>query len=796
MTARPGQGRRRALFTASAALLAALCLLQALALWSAPPAWFPAAIALTLAPGQTAVLGRDELAAPQADRGHLAIRRDADGNWWLRNLSPGKHLLLQNGAHEQDIGSVALAPAQTFRLSGERFDVTRADNDSLAFTQAGHHWRYDGAQLVRDGQVQAPCPGSKLGVRALALWNRIAPRSLQQSHALVFGGNLYCGSRLGLAGVPAGAATLTRHEDQWRLAAGADPSYPLMLATGAADSDVRHREVALAGVQALIVGHTRLALQPEGQRLTLVPSRRISYFSAPAPSTVAGLNWSWQRRAVWLSGADTPLAMALVVLVVLLIASLAWPRRPGWCAAAAVAAAAAAVLLIGCGSAAVLLQRAGHPPSAALSLLLSGAALLTWLLLPGRLTLATAAALTLLALGLLVQLELGLGGMESSWLSYYQKSAAVLALGTGLGALWRLWSRPGRPVVRQLLAEWLLAGFAVFALAALLAEVLWGDETGVFDLQPVELGKMALTVLTAHCLALRLAWQRPCPGGRTQPARWLQLIGPALLFMTLMGMALVQVDDFSPLILMLVWSCIMLLAYALAVRHTALLLAVLALVLAAVGAIVALRLAGSGDPATWPLGGSFYADRFMVWLDPVRHPHTGQQLLQGARAIGAGGWWGSDGRLGLATLGQPAGAVLRIPAVQDDFAPAFFLNRHGLAAALLLWALQATFLVGLGKTILATYAAAGAARDFRHAWLARFRYFALCGGAAFVLGHLLLSWGTNLAIFPIMGQPMSFLSAGGSHLLFFLCPLLAMGAISALSLEENVSCRSMSSTRS
>jgi cell division protein FtsW len=29
-----------------------------------------------------------------------------------------------------------------------------------------------------------------------------------------------------------------------------------------------------------------------------------------------------------------------------------------------------------------------------------------------------------------------------------------------------------------------------------------------------------------------------------------------------------------------------------------------------------------------------------------------------------------------------------------------------------------------------------------------------------------------------MGQPMSFLSAGGSHLLFFICPLLAVGVAS------------------
>jgi cell division protein FtsW len=63
--------------------------------------------------------------------------------------------------------------------------------------------------------------------------------------------------------------------------------------------------------------------------------------------------------------------------------------------------------------------------------------------------------------------------------------------------------------------------------------------------------------------------------------------------------------------------------------------------------------------------------------------------------------------------------------------------------------------------------------------VARFQCFALCGGAAFLFGHLLLSWGTNLAIFPVMGQPMSFLSAGGSHLLFFLCPLLTVSMAAA-----------------
>jgi cell division protein FtsW len=398
--------------------------------------------------------------------------------------------------------------------------------------------------------------------------------------------------------------------------------------------------------------------------------------------------------------------------------------------------------------------------------------------------LLTAAGVVLLAAGLLAQLELGLGAQESSWLRYYQKSAAMLAIGAGLGGLLRLWSqqqaaRGAR--LQQRTIEWILALFAAVALAALAAQVLWGDETGIFDLQPVELAKLALTALTAHCLALRFGWHSASGPQRLAEhgARWLQLIAPALLFLALLGLSLVQVDDFSPLILLLVWSTIMAFAYAVAARNHVLASMLAVMTLMAVAAVVYLRLVGTDDLIRW----GFYADRFLVWLNPAEHPHTGQQLLQGARAISDGGWLGADHWLGLRSLGQSAGAAVQIPAVQDDFAASFFLNRHGLVGGLLLWLAQAAFLTGIAITAMRAYKAGAVARNFRQAWSGRFRYFALCGGGAFVLGHFLLSWGTNLAIFPIMGQPMSFLSAGGSHLLFFLCPLLAFSAISAQSLE-------------
>ncbi|SFM74061.1 Cell cycle protein [Rugamonas rubra] len=838
--------RRHAAIAATVALLLLLCALQGLALWRAPPAWHPAAVTVRLAPGESITLGQRELAAPQADKAHLTLRRDPRDGWMLRNLSAAKQVVLQGEAGEQRMGSVALRGGQRFQVGHHRFDVLSASADEVAFSRDGVQWRYDGAVLYRDGHALPACADAHLAARALALWNRWLPRPLSIARALAFGGNVHCDNRLGLAGVTSGAALLARAgadgplRGQLQLSAGSPDGErgAVLLLDGARQTDLRQQELPLAGVHAIIAGHSRLLLSQQEEQLNLQPTRRVTLFNVAELKLPAQVDWQWRPRALWHNPASSALWAGLALCLALLAATALlaargvstsklapsvrlapstaqgrtgaddaipparqasgqgqihagpWRTRLTWFGT---------IVLLLCGLAALLLQRAGSTPSAACSLLLASGALLWWLALPGRLTLASAAAVILLAAGLLSQLDLGLGANEVSWLRYYQKSCALLAIGAGLGGLWRLWAAQRGALLPQRATEWALAVFAAVALAGLAAEVLWGDETGVFDLQPVELAKLALTCLTAHCLALRLGWQSGPRRLAEHGARWLRLIAPALLFLALLGLALVQVDDYSPLILLLLWSAAMMLAYGLASGNRLLVALPLLAALLAAAAIAWLRLASidvdADSAGQWPQNGGFYADRFQVWLAPARHPHTGQQLLLGARAIAEGGWWGGDGLLGLRSLGQGAGAALRIPAVQDDFAPAFFLNRHGLLGALLLWTAQAALLAGLLWTAARSHAAGAAPRGFRQAWAGRFRYFTLCGGAALLFGHLLLSWGTNLAIFPIMGQPMSFLSAGGSHLLFFLLPLLSFAAISAQSLEENEPCRSMSNTK-
>jgi cell division protein FtsW len=776
--------RRISAFVLAASLLALLCALQLLALWRTPAAWSPALISVTLKPGESITLGQQELAAPQADVSHLGLRRDQAGRWFARNVSGTRQLLLQRGGADRRTGSIALVQGQQFRLGAARLTVDTADARSVSFSEGARRWSYDGATLRRDGSAQPACPDARFSQRLSAYWNRLAPHALTIARPLTFGGNLYCDNRLGLEFVGYGSATLARVKGQLLLSNAG--GVPLLLSSASGPFDLAQNEEALDGVTALVAGRTRLAARMQGNVLELRPLSHVSLFADARIVLPPHVQWEWRQRQAWALPAGPAWWIALALCCALTAAgAMAW-QRGYWpfvrdVGAGIRAASFGTALLAIAGAAALILQRSATPPGIGWSILLASAALWCCLLLPGRLNLVTAAGTLLLAVGLLAQLELGLGAMESSWLRHYQKTTALLAIGLGVGAHLRLRLRGRGGMIPQTRLEWILALLAGGALAALLLQVLMGDETGVFDLQPVEAAKLALTVLTAHCIAIGLGWNAALPEHSRPALRWFRLAAPALLFAALLGLALVQVDDYSPLILLLVWSTAMAFAYSIAAGRHAATAAIVGLACVAAAAVAYMRSAGAGEVAQW----SFYADRFLVWLDPASHPHTGQQLLLGARAIAEGAWWGSDQLLGLSTLGQAAGGALHIPAVQDDFAPSFFLNRHGLIGALMLWALQALFLVGVLQTAARSYVASRNARDFRQAWLGRFRCFALCGGAAFVLGHLLLSWGTNLAIFPIMGQPMSFLSAGGSHLLFFICPLLAFSAISAQSLEES-----------
>lgn len=103
-------------------------------------------------------------------------------------------------------------------------------------------------------------------------------------------------------------------------------------------------------------------------------------------------------------------------------------------------------------------------------------------------------------------------------------------------------------------------------------------------------------------------------------------------------------------------------------------------------------------------------------------------------------------------------SLLRVPAIQDDFAAvslAIFLGIDG-----------AVVYSGLQGALVATAVAIGLKSmrmrgDRRIA--GRIVGCMVLGLAALYLSQVLLAWGNVLGVFPIMGQPMTFVSFGGSH---------------------------------
>ncbi|MET0319327.1 MAG: hypothetical protein ABW069_01250, partial [Duganella sp.] len=353
------------------ALLAALCALQVLALLRAPAMWLPSAIHLRPAPGETVVLGQRELAAPHADRQHLSLRHDARDGWMLRNLSAARQVVALRGDQERRLGSAPLKRGGSFQVGGALFAVSAADADTVTFIRAGSTWRYDGATLYRNGQALAGCPDARGAATAIALWNRLAPHALTIARPLALGGNLVCGNRLGVAQVTPGAALLFRDHGRLQLAAGnPDGDRAAVLVDGA---DLRRQETPLAGVRALIVGHTRFRLEQTAGGLTLIPANQVGLHGAPDVRLPEAVRWDWRQRDLWgagLSGVWLAIAACLAgvagVAAVAGLSSMAdgthsasvrvKGARP---AAASLAPCLAATLVLAAGVIAMLAQRAG-----------------------------------------------------------------------------------------------------------------------------------------------------------------------------------------------------------------------------------------------------------------------------------------------------------------------------------------------------------------------------------------------------------------------------------------------------
>lgn len=132
-------------------------------------------------------------------------------------------------------------------------------------------------------------------------------------------------------------------------------------------------------------------------------------------------------------------------------------------------------------------------------------------------------------------------------------------------------------------------------------------------------------------------------------------------------------------------------------------------------------------------------------------------------------------------------AIRDLPAVQDDFAPTLVLSTFGLDGALVLAAVQVVLIAAILHFAVSTLNQTYQSTSLRGLGLLS---VVLLSNLCFVLtSQFVLSWGNILGLLPVVGQPMTFVSLGASHHLFFALPVvlatLVVGHVRKATLDKN-----------
>ncbi len=784
------------------ALLGVLFVLGAELRDRAPPAAYADALTIKAVEAPI-VLGWKALGQHRGPRSagtqHLRVMH-ADGRWSIGNAAGNRRVFVRtNRIASRYLQRWRLRVGDQITLADAELAVEAADHRRLVLVDRsdGRRVTWDDGRLAPDGEtVHQVCRTAASRMLQTARWiSRNFNGDARPEFALFsIGGGLNCSDRWKHATLPPRSLTVTWHAGGFWLAPGARRYDVLLQRKGGKPFGFADLSLPADGpegrIERIILGRTNYRLEAGPEALRLVPVANVDFWIDERPERpVREIAWAgagagivpWLRAQSWLTlpGAGAALLSAMLIF-------LYWRRRRhlglGWLLRGVMALPAG---LLG-GWLTVLLMRGGSAPDA---MLVAGMSWLSWawatlmLLTSGRLKAMGGwiwfAALFLAGIGALTLLQLGAGAENSRWMSFVLKHAALVALfGWTVSLMCALprsaWQRIWFWVFS---IESLTAGLAAVLVVLMMAQLALGSEEGIGGIQPVELTKSVFVVLLAfagmNVLEIR---RRESRAYQRSPILFLlPFLRFIAIFLVVVFSVVVGVRDFSPAIILSLVTLAWLWKVGGGQRGERTAAGIWSLLrpgvlLALVGMIGAGLWAHNNAEALPP--GMPQKDRVLVWAEPALHPHSGSQVLgamdrvsEGGR-IGATGWFAANDR------------VMTLPAVQDDFIVAFLLHRFGAYAGLTLLGFQILYLwllFSLARKVERQTSQA----DFKLQNAGLVLSFTLFGLSWMQIAHWTIAWCNTLGLLPVMGQPMTWLSAGNSHLLGFALVTLTIALVTS-----------------
>ncbi len=748
------------------------------------------------------VLGYLELgqrsSAKSAAAQHLLVMR-RDGQWQFGNRAPNKRVMLTTTRFEaRFVERWELGEGDRVSFPGAEIVVTRLTRDEIALRdeKSGREMAWTGTVAPKAEPVTEVCNGRLRRAINSAKWISRNWVGEERPEIRIFsiGGGVNCGDRWKLSNLAPEAVFIAWQAGKFMVAPGAQRDEALLIRKGQSRgqgfSDIlAPLEGAYGKVESMIVGITRYRVDATNEQLTLTPLvNRVFYFAdeldPPNRQLMnwigAGVNaqdWFKSRWFAFSIGLAVAGALALVVLWF-------WFQRERSFFTLVLGIFAVIPSFLGLWITAMLQQSAGNPD---LSLIVY-VAIAAWfwasfmLVWSGKLRGYSGwlwmCVVALAAIGMTVLLQLGVGSDNTRWLRFFRNHATVLALfGWFMALISVVPDRSWRKLWYALFTHerWFTA-LALLLMGTMVGQFFLGSEEGLFGFQPVELVKMTFVVLLAFVgLHIAESRQREVRAYRSSPFAFLLPYIRVLAIFAMIVFAMVAgVRDFSPLIIMMAISVFWLWKIGTWRRESS----AARYLWWGIRPLLLIGIAGSAyaaysvyqNPSLLPE--SFpKKERVLVWAEPKFHPHTGAQVLGSMDLVGEAGWTGAKAWFGR------NGGVMALPEVQNDFVAAFLINRFGGIAGLLLLGVELasiTLLFMLGGAV-ERHMARG---DFREQQLGVVLGYVIYGGACMYATHWLISWGNTLGLLPVMGQPMTWVTAGTSHLMFFAMFTLVIALIS------------------
>lgn len=272
---------------------------------------------------------------------------------------------------------------------------------------------------------------------------------------------------------------------------------------------------------------------------------------------------------------------------------------------------------------------------------------------------------------------------------------------------------------------------------------------GFFQLQPVEIAKISLTIFLASFISQK----------KTDLDVWTRVFASAVLGGIMILLVLRQPDLGSSLVLFAIWGAIIF-ASGLRWHHMATLLG------------LGVMLVG----VAWFLLAPYQKERLYNFFSPERDPlGTGYNVIQALVAVGSGGLTGKG-------LGNGSQAQLNfLPEKHTDFIYAVIAEEMGLVGAI-------AVIVLYGLLLYRIYRIGSRAQD-------NFGYLIALGIFMMFFVQITINLGMNMGLLPVTGLTAPLLSYGGSSLLSFFMALGLLGSIArqrarvevtSLSLEKSL----------